>query len=101
MPPDFRSSLITRILAPFGPHHCANACASVHAFQTASRGALKLRVIANSVKAVAVMALSPIGLRSGGGLLQRRDLELLHLQHRLHHAVRLGAIRISEQARQR
>src|SRR6476659_2817111 len=61
--------------------------------------------MANSVNAVAVAvtvtAFSPVRLRLRGGALKRRDVELLHLQHRLHHAVRLGAIRIAEQARQR
>ena len=44
-----KSSLTTSMALPFGPHHCANRSASVHAFHTNSRGASSTRLITNSL----------------------------------------------------
>src|SRR3954467_14550375 len=48
MPPSRKANLMTRIVAPFGPHHCASASASVHAFHTRIRGASNTREMVNS-----------------------------------------------------
>src|SRR6201984_3011180 len=43
-PPTRKSILQTGEVKPFGPHHCITYFGSVHAFQTNSRGASKIRV---------------------------------------------------------
>src|ERR1700678_1079550 len=43
-PPTRKSILQTGEVKPFGPHHCMMYFASVHAFQTSSRGASKILV---------------------------------------------------------
>src|SRR5579872_2803554 len=43
-PPTRKSILHTGEVKPFGPHHCITYFGSVHAFQTNSRGASKIRV---------------------------------------------------------
>src|SRR5580692_546156 len=43
-PPTRKSILQTGAVKPFGPHHCITYFASVHAFQTNSRGASKTLV---------------------------------------------------------
>src|SRR6201997_2185147 len=43
-PPTRKSILQTGAVKPFGPHHCITYFGSVHAFQTNSRGASKIRV---------------------------------------------------------
>src|ERR1700728_4661640 len=43
-PPTRKSISQTGAVKPFGPHHCMMYFGSVHAFQTTSRGALKILV---------------------------------------------------------
>src|SRR5579864_150248 len=61
-PPTRKSILQTGAVKPFGPHHCITYCGSVHAFQTSSRGASKIRVI--TIRSVSLTVLLVIsGLR--------------------------------------
>src|SRR3984885_2067533 len=69
-PPTRKSILQTGAVKPFGPHHCMMYFASVHAFQTNSRGASKTRVIV--IRSVSLTVLFVIS-----------DLLFFHLLHNL------------------
>src|ERR1700733_4943050 len=69
-PPTRKSILQTGAVNPFGPHHCMMYFASVHAFQTNSRGASKTRVIV--IRSVSFTVLFVIS-----------DLLFFHLLHNL------------------
>src|SRR4051812_298826 len=61
-PPTRKSILQTGAVKPLGPHHCMTYCGSVHAFQTSSRGASKIRVITMRSVSLLVLLVIP-GLR--------------------------------------
>src|ERR1700727_3379169 len=69
-PPTRKSILQTGAVKPFGPHHCMMYFASVHAFQTNSRGASKTRVIV--IRSVSLTVFFVIS-----------DLLFFHLLHNL------------------
>src|ERR1700677_3008931 len=61
-PPTRKSILQTGEVKPFGPHHCMMYFASVHAFQTSSRGASKILV--TTIRSISVTVFFVIsGLR--------------------------------------
>src|SRR5258705_7394021 len=47
-PPSRLSSSTSGAVKPLGPHHCFASFTSVHAFQTRSRGASKVRLMTSS-----------------------------------------------------
>src|SRR5580704_17881450 len=61
-PPTRKSILQAGEVKPFGPHHCITYFGSVHAFQTSSRGASKIRV--TTIRSISLTVFSVIsGLR--------------------------------------
>src|SRR5579863_2397860 len=72
-PPTRKSILQTGEVKPFGPHHCMMYFGSVHAFQTNSRGASKIRV--TTIRSVSFTVFFIIS-----------DLLFFHL---LHHRIQL------------
>src|SRR6202453_2450503 len=67
-PPTRKSILQTGEVKPFGPHHCMMYFASVHAFQTNSRGASKILV--TTIRSISLTVFFVIS-----------DLHFFHLIH--------------------
>src|ERR1700729_3613246 len=58
LPPTRKSIWQTGAVKPFGPHHCITYSGSVHAFQTSSRGALKILV--TTIRSISLTVFSVI-----------------------------------------
>src|SRR6202008_807184 len=82
VPPTRKSIWQTGAVKPFGPHHCITYFGSVHAFQTNSRGASKIRV--TTIRSASLTAFFVIS-----------DLRFFHL---IHNYIQLGETLLPESA---
>src|SRR5215472_10569391 len=106
-PPGRRSISQTGIVHPGGPSiHWGTYLGLVHASKTSRRGALKIRRITTSRSlGVVTCKVAESFMAAASWLLisfpQSCDIDLLHLQHGLHHALRLRGVLILHHLAQR
>src|SRR4051812_47792664 len=97
LPPGRTSASSMKVVQPVGCMVWRKCSRVVHTRHTSERGASNSReiTIAFSPAMLAVFTSSSIGLLQGG------NIELVHLQHCLHHALFPGGVFVPEHARQR